>query len=457
MHTLTELRAGKLAGIKRLDLSCGLTEFADEIFDLADTLKILNLSGNALSSLPDDLHRLHKLRVIFCSDNLFTELPAALGQCDQLEMIGFKANRIKHIPAAALPKKLRWLILTDNQIAELPNELGLCTQLQKLMLSGNQLDSLPDLSHCVRLELLRIAANRFTQLPDWIFSLPRLAWLACAGNPCSDADEATAMSKHFIAQIDWRDLELQEVLGEGASGVIYQAKQKLADTFLPVAVKVFKGEVTSDGLPRSEKSAAIAAGAHPNLIPVIGKISGHPEDKSGLVMSLIEPSFINLAAPPSLESCTRDIYAADIKFTLANVLNIAASIADVATHLHEQGLMHGDLYAHNILWNENNQCLLGDFGGASFLPQHEPKLAMALQRLEVRAFACLLKELLDRCDAQVEENHIVNALRELQLRCDAKEVNARPLFDEIRGGLNSLLARHITIPFSLYGRGLGRG
>jgi hypothetical protein len=445
MHTLSELRAGNLAGIKRLDLSCGLTKFPDESFDLADTLEILNLSGNALSRLPDDLYKLHKLRVIFCSDNRFTELPAVLGQCDQLEMIGFKTNRIKHVPTAALPKKLRWLILTDNQIAELPNELGLCTQLQKLMLSGNQLDYLPNLSHCVRLELLRIAANRFTKLPDWIFSLPRLAWLASAGNPCSDADEAMAMSKHSIEQINWRDLEMQESLGEGASGVIYRASQKFADTFLPVAVKVFKGEVTSDGLPRCEKSAAIAAGAHPALIPVIGKIDGHPEGKLGLVMSLIEPSFINLAGPPSLESCTRDIYTADIKFTLAKVLYIAFSIADVVAHLHTQGLMHGDLYAHNILWNENNHCLLGDFGGASFLPQHEPKLAMALQRLEVRAFACLLEELLDRCDAPVEENHIVNALRELQLRCDAKDVNARPLFDEIRGELSLLLVRYESI------------
>jgi hypothetical protein len=48
MHTLAQLRAGELSGITRLDLSCGLTEFPREIFDLADTLEILNLSGNAI-------------------------------------------------------------------------------------------------------------------------------------------------------------------------------------------------------------------------------------------------------------------------------------------------------------------------------------------------------------------------------------------------------------------------
>jgi len=92
----------------------GLTEFPREIFDLADSLEVLNLSGNALSSLPDDLHRLTRLRVLFCSDNLFTELPDCLGQCAALTMVGFKGNRIERVPGAALPPLLRWLILTDN-------------------------------------------------------------------------------------------------------------------------------------------------------------------------------------------------------------------------------------------------------------------------------------------------------------------------------------------------------
>ncbi|WP_350650234.1 leucine-rich repeat domain-containing protein, partial [Pseudomonas sp. HY13-MNA-CIBAN-0226] len=82
------------------DLACGLTEFPREIFDLADSLEILNLTGNALSSLPDDLHRLTHLRVLFCSDNAFTELPQCLGQCAKLSMIGFKANQISQVPAA---------------------------------------------------------------------------------------------------------------------------------------------------------------------------------------------------------------------------------------------------------------------------------------------------------------------------------------------------------------------
>ena len=102
MHTLAQLKAGQLAGITRLDLSCGLTEFPREIFELADSLEILNLSGNALSHLPDDLHRLPHLRVLFCSDNRFTELPASLGQCAKLSMIGFKANQMGQASVTAV-------------------------------------------------------------------------------------------------------------------------------------------------------------------------------------------------------------------------------------------------------------------------------------------------------------------------------------------------------------------
>ncbi len=247
MHTLSSLRAGKLTGIQRLDLSCGLTEFPTEIFELADSLEILNLSGNALCDLPDDLPRLHKLRVIFCSDNRFTRVPEVLGQCRNLEMIGFKANQIEVLPAAALPQKLRWLILTDNRLRELPAELGACSHLQKLMLAGNQLTHLPELTGCTRLELLRIAANNFAQLPEWLFTLPRLAWLAYSGNPCSAAREAAALQHLHISHVDWHALTMQHKLGEGASGIIYRAHHDADDA--PVAVKMFKGALTSDGLP----------------------------------------------------------------------------------------------------------------------------------------------------------------------------------------------------------------
>ena len=420
MHTLERLRAGELAGVRRLQLACGLTEFPREIFDLADSLEILDLSGNALSSLPDDLPRLGKLRIIFCSDNQFTELPAVLGSCSALTMVGFKANRIRTVPAASLPPQLRWLVLTDNQIEELPDELGRRPLLQKLMLAGNRLSALPaSMAGLHRLELLRIAANRLTGLPSWLPALPRLTWLAYAGNPFCAAQEVAAPT----AAIAWADLTLEQKLGEGASGVIYRA----AHGGRHVAVKLFKGAMTSDGSPLCEMAACIGAGAHANLIPVLGQVDDHPDGAHGLVMSLIDAEFINLAGPPSLDSCTRDIYADGKRFTLDAMLAIAHGIASAASQLHARGIMHGDLYGHNILHCEDGRVLLGDFGAASFYDPAGAQ-ALALQRLEVRAFGFLLEELLERCDAPPAQ---LLQLLQLQAACVHADSASRPLFAEI--------------------------
>ncbi|MFC6337934.1 protein kinase [Pseudomonas sp. CCM 7891] len=437
MDTLAQLKAGQLAGATRLDLSCGLSEFPREIFDLADSLEILNLSGNALSSLPDDLHRLRHLRVLFCSDNAFTEVPECLGQCPQLSMVAFKANRIEKVPGASLPPLLRWLILTDNQISQLPTELGERARLQKLMLAGNRLEQLPEsLANCHNLELIRIASNRLTHLPGWLLALPRLTWLAYAGNPVEMA--VALASNDATPNIPWSQLALEQVLGEGASGIIRQA------TWTPpnrppqaVAVKMYKGSITSDGSPLHEMQACIAAGQHSNLIKVEGRVTDHPDNQAALVMQLIDPRYRNLAALPSLASCTRDVYAPTTRLSADAALRIARGIASAAAHMHHQGITHGDLYGHNIMCNEAGDCLLGDFGAASFHAIAESLETRALQRIEVRAFGVLLGELLERVDSSLDEAKR-QQLETLRERCCQPDVLARPRFGEIEGLLHAL-------------------
>lgn len=436
MNSLDDLRAGRLVGTRHLKLECGLTEFPPEIFGLADTLEVLDLSGNRLSSLPADLSRLHKLRILFCSGNPFTVLPEVLGDCSQLEMVGFKSSAVHTVPAAALPARLRWLILTDNAIEVLPASIGRCTGLQKLMLAGNRLRALPDdMAACSGLELLRIAANRLTELPAWLLDLPRLSWLAYAGNPFCAALEEGRLRDGESTRIPWRDIALGEQLGEGASGVIHRGAWQAGEARRDVAVKLFKGRITSDGLPRHELTACLEAGVHPALIPVLGRLDGVPEAGEGLVMALIDSTFGSLAGPPSLASCTRDVYPANACFTQESVLRIASHIASVAAHLHGLGITHGDLYAHNILHGSDGRALLGDFGAASFFAPEERALAMALQRIEVRAFGCLLEELIERCVVSRGLDSQGAALAQLQARCVDRKPARRPLFSEVEAEL----------------------
>lgn len=426
--TLARLEAGQLAGATRLDLSCGLREFPQAVFDLADSLEILNLSGNALSTLPDDLHRLHKLQVLFCSDNLFTELPACLGRCTSLRMVGFKANQIVSVPAQALAPGLRWLILTDNCIEQLPDTLGDCLDMQKLMLAGNHLTMLPDLSRCTRLELLRISSNRLSQLPTWLLGLPSLAWLAYAGNPLPSGFCAPAQAPATPA-IEWRGLQLAEVLGQGASGVIHRARRTDGHQ---VAVKLYKGTVTSDGSPLDEMRACLHAGLHPNLIPLEGRVFDHPQGTEALVMTLIDPAFMNMAQPPSLATCSRDVYPLGLRLSHDAVQRMAKAIASVGAHLHARGISHGDLYAHNLLYQDDGRCLLGDFGAATFHPRDDGDWAHALERIEVRAFGILLGEWLEHSEAPDAR------LLALHEQCVQISVQARPSFAEVSARLSGL-------------------
>lgn len=439
-HSLEQLRRGELQGTRRLNLAGGLSEFPREIFSLADSLEILDLSGNRLSSLPADLPRLGKLRILFCSDNEFTELPEVLGQCPGLTMVGFKANRIGRVGPEALSPGLRWLILTDNRIEALPDRIGHCGQLQKLMLAGNRLRTLPPtLAACTNLELLRLAANELHELPDWLLSLPRLSWLAYGGNPLCAAHELAAVAETPIPAVPWDELQIHQPLGEGASGVIHRAEQHRGEGPRPAAVKLFKGAVTSDGLPRSEMAACFAAGAHPSLIPLLGKVTDHPAGTQGLVMPLIDGEFANLAGPPSLDSCTRDIYAPAARFAPESLQALARNVASAAGHLHRRGIMHGDLYGHNILHGGRGRILLGDFGAASLFTPGTPH-AQALQRLEVRAFGVLLEELLARCAAPSAASQWSAELAALAAVCLDPQPAARPLFVDIEARLAGLAA-----------------
>jgi hypothetical protein len=391
MHTLDQLTSGALAGARHVRLTCGLTEFPRALFALADTLELLDLSGNQLRALPDDLPRLHRLRILFASQNPFTTVPTVLGRMPQLEMVGFKACAISEVPAESLPPRLRWLILTDNAIEQLPESLGQRPRLQKLMLSCNRLSVLPtSLGSSPQLELLRLAGNRFTNVPAALHSLPQLAWPALAGNPLTQANEASA--SRAATPLAWGDLVLGPLLGQGASGQVFHAQQRASGEAL--AVKVFHAQATSDGTPQSELAAGLAAGRHAHLLTPLAPISGHPAGLLAMALPLLAADLRPLAGPPSLESCTRDVYA-DSAIAPSSALRLLADVASAVAHLHAHGVVHGDLYAHNILWRESDgHAVLSDLG-AAMLTHHLPTAdALQLQRVEMRALGILIAEVL---------------------------------------------------------------
>ena len=401
--------------MNRISVQRNLVDFPLEIFQYKDTLEELDLSNNRLRQLPDELSKLTKLKILFLSNNDFVELPDVLAKCPNLEMVAFRQNKISTIPDISLFQHLRWLILTNNNLTTLPSSIKYCIHLQKLMLAGNNIRSLPsEISFCRNLELIRLAVNHLSALPLSLLTLPKLAWLNFSSNHLSrrPSIQLSELSDDFI---------LGEKLGEGSSGVVYKTKFRHS----VVAIKVFKSDITSDGYPLDEMYICQNIGYHENLIKIIGQSGGR------LVFELIPPAFVNLGLAPTFQTCTRDTFKDNVLFSLSQIKTILLGIASVCIHLHSRGILHGDLYAHNILIDNSGHPLLTDFGAASFY-NIDSNDAYLLQRIEVRAFGYLIDDLLNHSS----DNSV--ALIQLRDSCLNIDVGLRPSFVDIEKVLNSI-------------------
>lgn len=506
MQDLATLLAGgyRAAGLTKLKLSEPLPDgvFPREILDLGATLELLDLSGTGLSALPDDFGtRLPHLRIAFFSGCRFARFPAAaLAGCAQLEMVAFRSNGMETLgepfvssdgASTPLAGTLRWLILTDNRLAAVPASIGRCVRLEKCMLAGNRLAELPGaMAGCRSLTLLRLAANRLAALPPWLLTMPRLAFLSFAGNPCTEGPGLLAGSSTEastgLPHIDWHQIEVHHVLGQGASGVISKGVVKgeglsgestpVSGTTTPgraadaVAIKIFRGALTSDGTPYDEMAANIAAGHHVNLVRVHGQIrfaeeedekeeedaeqDGEAAFQGGIVMELIPPHYRVLGQPPSFASCTRDCFAPEGQLTVAAALGVLQGVASAAAHLHARGIAHGDLYAHNILvgalendTEDKTHALLSDFGASTLYGGGGDDDMALLEKIEVLAFAHLVEDVLGllgrggQADDQAETSEkAVHQLAELHGQCAVTSVAERPTFAAVVAALEDIRA-----------------
>lgn len=184
-------------------------------------------------------------------------------------------------------------------------------------------------------------------------------------------------------------MQIAGKLGEGASGHIYRASLNGQE----LALKVFKAARTSDGTPQSELAAGIAAGQHPHLLTPLAQVLGAPDGQTATALPLLDSAMQPLAGPPSLDSCTRDVYDPELRLQAGQAHQLLQGIRSAISHLHDRGLLHGDLYAHNILCNlQTGQALLSDFGAAALLQGLPETQKAQLQQIELRALRHLENE-----------------------------------------------------------------
>jgi serine/threonine protein kinase len=114
-------------------------------------------------------------------------------------------------------------------------------------------------------------------------------------------------------------------------------------------------------------------------------------------------------------------------------------MAAATQHLHSRGILHGDLYAHNILHTAQGDALLSDFGAAAFFDERDATLAQGLEKIEVRALGCLLQELSMQCDVAHSYENSHQALAQLAQQCMRDVPSQRPNLQQINTVLKGLV------------------
>jgi TolB-like protein len=147
----------------------------------------------------------------------------------------------------------------------------------------------------------------------------------------------------------WGHLEVLERIGRGAFGEVYRAwdtrlDREVALKLLPAASALAHERATSI----IEEGRLLARVRHPNVVTIYG--AERLEDRIGLWMEFVEGRTLAQAVDQ------------DGVFTPARAVDIGIELCHAVSAVHQAGLLHRDIKAHNVMLADDGRLLLMDFG-----------------------------------------------------------------------------------------------
>jgi eukaryotic-like serine/threonine-protein kinase len=152
----------------------------------------------------------------------------------------------------------------------------------------------------------------------------------------------------------WGRLDVLELIGAGAFGEVYRARDPLLDREVALKLRKPAPDDEESGNRRAlEEGRRLARVRHPNVLTVHG--ADVDRGRVGLWTELIDG--------PNL----RDIVGAHGILETNDAINAAIAVCRALKAVHGADLVHGDVKASNVFRDANGRIVLGDFGSAAEL------------------------------------------------------------------------------------------
>lgn len=142
----------------------------------------------------------------------------------------------------------------------------------------------------------------------------------------------------------------------------------------------------------------------------------------------------SMADKPNFVSLLRCRWRPGICFRPRYVLRVAGSVARALRYMHAHGICHGDVYAHNVLADDDGNAVLCDYGASFF---YNRDTSPPWEAVEVRAFGLLLKDLVERYEGDAR---VLSQLQVLTHACCYGSTDTRPGFDAICRDVDAMMA-----------------
>jgi serine/threonine-protein kinase len=146
----------------------------------------------------------------------------------------------------------------------------------------------------------------------------------------------------------WGSLSIRSVLGEGAFARVYHAFDPELDRDVALKVSRVSTGTTADSQLVVNEARMLARVRHPNVVTVFG--AQRRADELGVVMELIRGRTLE------------DLVKANGPFSAREAAVILVDVCRALAAVHDAGLLHGDIKAHNVMREEGGRIVLMDFG-----------------------------------------------------------------------------------------------